>query len=317
MTRCVLFFRRTLVEGLSQPQYHVFRQRYRSLESFSMATQNTSPAPRKAEERYLLVIDLDGAMLSDPTANARLATFWHACSDARCLIYTSGMFYDSVVQAVLQLGLPEPAAIVGGVGTEIRLHPSGEPCIQWQSRWWSTWQIDRVRQVLDQQSVLQLQPAERQSEFKRSYFVSNAAPQWLQETRWLLKQSELAAELVYSSNRNLDIVPSGASKGAAVEYLARNWKIARNRVIVAGDCESAISMYLLGYRGIITASAPAELFNLNGPNIFRSKLSLADAVVDGLQHWTRNDLSSLGGPSGPFPISGEPEVLRNGSPASL
>lgn len=282
-----------------------------------MTTENLKPASRKKEGPYLLAIDLDGAMLSDRAANQRLAAFWQAYPDVPRLVYTSGMFYDSVIKAVWQHGLPEPAAIVGGVGTDIRLHPSGELCIQWQSRWWSSWQIDQVRQVLDGQSVLRLQPADCQSEFKRSYFVCNAAPQWLQETRRLLKERELAAELVYSSNRDLDIIPSGANKGAAIEFLARNWNIPRSRVIVAGDCENAISMYLLGYRGITTASAPTELLNLNGPNIFRSKLSLADAVVDGVRYWTRDDLSRPGRRRAPLPISGEPAMRRNSTSASL
>ena len=252
-----------------------------------MTTPNSLSAARKVEGHYLLAIDLDGAVLEDTAANQRLAAWWNACPHRPSLVYTSGMFYDSVVSAVCRHGLPEPAAIVGGVGTEIRLYPSGKPFIQWQSRWWSSWQIDHVQQLLDGQSILQLQPAECQSEFKRSYFVRDAAPNWLQETRRQLREYELGAELLYSSNRDLDIIPAGASKGTAVEFLARHWNIPRHRVMVAGDCENAISMYLRGYRGIIAARAQMEL--LSGSNNYRSPLALADAVIDGVRFWMNGD----------------------------
>jgi mannosylfructose-6-phosphate phosphatase len=264
-----------------------------------MTTPDPMPVPRKTERHYLLAVDLDGAMLDDDDANRRLAVWWNACPNVPYLVYTSGMFYDSVVNAVWQHGLPEPAAIVGGVGTEIRLYPGGKPFIQWQSRWWSSWQMDHVRQLLDGQSALRLQPAECQSEFKRSYFVRDAAPNWLQETRRLLRECELEAELLYSSNRDLDIVPTGANKGTAVEFLARHWKVPRHRVMVAGDCENAISMYLRGYRGIISAGAQPELRSLSGSNNFRSPLALAEAVIDGVRFWMNGDPPHDAG--SPFP----------------
>ena len=250
-----------------------------------MSTSNQSAAEAITYGPCLLVADLDGAMLGNQAAIRRFADSWLACSGMHRLVYASGRFYDSIIQSIGQHQLPEPDAIIGGIGTEIRLFPSGESLIEWQSRWWSSWVIELVQQVLDDQPSLKLQPAECQSQFKRSYFVYDAAPQWLQETRRKLKERQLGVELLYSENRDLDVVPSGASKGSATEFLARRWNIPRSRVIVAGDSANAISLFLFGYRGILAANSPPDLHGIGGSNVYRSRLSFADGIIDGLCFW--------------------------------
>ena len=234
----------------------------------------------------MVVSDLDGTLLGHPEATARFIRWWSQWKTPRRLVYASGRFFGSVVASIEETGIPAPDAIISDVGTDVRLYPSGASMIDWISRWWPTWQIDDVQAVLDSELKLEPQPSQFQSAYKRSYYVRNAQPGWLHKTQLRLRERRVAAELIYSSNRDLDVLPAGANKGTAVEFLAQKWKVPRTRVLVAGDSGNDLSMFLQGFRGIVVGNAQAELAGLFGPNIYRSPHPYADGVIDGLDFWT-------------------------------
>lgn len=234
---------------------------------------------------WMVVSDLDGTLLGDADATGRFRDWWNGWQHRRRLVYASGRFYASVVASIRDANLPSPDAVICDVGTDVRMYPSGRPLIEWSSRWWTDWQIEDVENVLDDELELELQPAHCQSAFKRSYFLRNAHPGWVSRTQRRLRERRLTAELIYSSNRDLDVLPAGANKGTAVEFLAQLWDLPRTRVLVAGDSGNDLSMFVQGFRGIVVANAQAELGELVGPNVYRSQKSFADGVIDGLHFW--------------------------------
>lgn len=237
--------------------------------------------------RWMLVTDLDGTLLGDPDATSRFREWWRGGVKFRTLIYASGRRYESVVESIREHQLPEPDAVIADVGTDVRLYSTGAPLIEWTKRWWSTWEMDRIRRVLDSQPEFELQPFHCQTPYKRSYFVRSSLPGWLTRVRSLLREQNLSADLIFSSNRDLDVLPAGVNKGTAVEFLAQKWRIGRPRVIVAGDSGNDLSMFVQGFRGIVVANAQSEMSDLEGPNIYHSPLDFADGVIDGLEHWLR------------------------------
>jgi hydroxymethylpyrimidine pyrophosphatase-like HAD family hydrolase len=94
-----------------------------------------------------------------------------------------------------------------------------------------------------------------------------------------------SATLIYSSNRDLDVLPADAHKGAAAAFLARTWKIDPRRVIVAGDSGNDASMFLMGYRGIIVGNAQPELRAVAAPFLYHAQLPYAAGVLEGIRHW--------------------------------
>jgi hydroxymethylpyrimidine pyrophosphatase-like HAD family hydrolase len=94
-----------------------------------------------------------------------------------------------------------------------------------------------------------------------------------------------SATLVYSSNRDLDVLPADVHKGAAAAFLARTWNIDPRRIIVAGDSGNDATMFQMGFRGVVVANAQPELRALVGRYIYHAEQAYAAGVLEGVRHW--------------------------------
>lgn len=234
---------------------------------------------------HLVVCDLEGTLLGESNATKRFKTWWTLNGADKRLVYASSRDYERAVSSFTSAHLPDPDAVISEVGTEIRLYPNALVMMEWSSRWWSRWTREGVERVLSESSQLQLPDPTDQSDFRLSYVIENLTERWLHEARTFLMSRRVWADLIYSANRELDVVPVGANKGAAAEFLALKWGIARQRVLVAGDSGNDLSLFLHGFRGVIVGNAQPELAYLTGTNVYRSQLHHADGVIDGLSFW--------------------------------
>lgn len=236
--------------------------------------------------RSLFVSNPDGALRADPAALERFAEWTGRHRRRLWLVYASGRFYESVAQSVRSTALPEPDVIIAGVGTEMRSYPDGAAIAGWP-RPAGGWNPRRIRAVLRRFPQLRPQPAASQSRYKLSYRAEGLRPGFLWELRRELDLAGYGVEVIYSSAHNLDVLPLGVDKGFAVEFLASRWGLARHRVIVTGTAASDRSMFLRGFRGIVVASAPAELKCLARRSVYRAKRPNAAGALEGLRYWLR------------------------------
>lgn len=240
-----------------------------------------------AGQRTLLISDVDNTLLGDDQALARFR-MWYEHNRTRVrLVYSSGRFYESVAESVRTTLLPSPYAIIGGVGTQFRLYPAARPISAWQERICERWDADRVRDTLARFERLAPQPAEHQSDRKVSYFLHAATPHDLDMIRRDLRAESISADLIYSSCRDLDVVPAGLNKGSAGVFAAEYLGYRDDEVVVSGDSANDLAMFDNGFRGVVVGNAHPELLELDSPLVYHSPHSFAAGVLDGLKHWLR------------------------------
>jgi mannosylfructose-6-phosphate phosphatase len=237
------------------------------------------------ERMNLIVSDLDDTLLGDDAALRRFAAWFEEMRPNFRLAYSSGRFRDSIRQSIAETDLPEPDAVICGVGTEIYVGDDDIPLAGWPQASGKNWNADSIHAVCRGFVELEPQPDEFQSRYKLSFYAYDLDEACLARLRQQLDAAGQQASVVYSSNRDLDVLPARTHKGAAAGRLAAHWMIDRRRVIVAGDSGNDATMFHEGFRGIIVGNAKPELRALAGPRIYHAVETYAAGVVEGLDHW--------------------------------
>ncbi|MBA3699237.1 MAG: HAD-IIB family hydrolase [Planctomycetes bacterium] len=236
----------------------------------------------------LFVSDLDGTLLpfdgDQPTVD-RFSTWWNALplNDRPLLVYSSGRLYHDVLEVVPQVRLPPPDFVIGGVGTSI-VDGAGRPVVGYRERFREGWDRSLVHDVMVGVTGVQPQPARYQSPFKSSWFLYDADEAAVARIRVALAEVELRVRVIYSSRRDLDVLPEDADKGRAVSWVAHHLHVSPEHVVVAGDTENDLAMFQVdGVRGIVVANAtPGLLAGVRGLGVFRAKKFASDGVIEGL-----------------------------------
>ncbi|MBX3736563.1 MAG: HAD hydrolase family protein [Candidatus Didemnitutus sp.] len=244
----------------------------------------TEPKPIR-----LFSSDLDGTLLGNPEATRRFKFAWEAIDPAvrPVLVYNSGRLVDDLRRFVDDGTLPAAEFYLGGVGTQIYDVRAGAFLTDFHAHLQTGWDLARVREIVGKFPGARVQPDEFQHEFKSSWFLDRAPRGAIRGLRAQLAAAELDVNVVYSSSRDLDILPRHATKGGALSWLLARLGIAPDEVLVAGDTGNDSSMFLLpGVRGIIVENAQPELFEatVDIPS-YTSRQIIAEGVLDGLCHF--------------------------------
>jgi sucrose-6F-phosphate phosphohydrolase len=232
--------------------------------------------------------DLDGTLLGNPESTRRFKIAWESlASDRRpLLVYNSGRLVADLRRFVADGTLPAADYYIGGVGTQIHDARADVPLTEFTSHLRTGWDLARVRRLVGAFPGVRPQPEEFQHEFKSSWFLDRASRRMLRDLRAELAAAGLLVNLVYSSSRDLDVLPRAATKGGALSWLAARLGLTGEDLLVAGDTGNDASMFRLpGVRGIIVENAQPELFEATvDVPIYTSPHILAEGVLDGLCH---------------------------------
>jgi sucrose-6F-phosphate phosphohydrolase len=242
--------------------------------------------------RNLVISDVDGTLLGDDAALVRFHAWRRAQGASVALAYASGRFCSSIARSIQESILPEPEYLIGGVGTQLRVFPTDQPVGTWESAPMASWSGWKVRRILSTHRKLRPQSDVFQSERKVSYFWPGADPDQLAEVVTLLETNGILADDMYSSSRDVDVVPRGVNKGSAAAFLAAHLNV--QSVIVCGDTGNDAALFCHGFRGVIVANALPELRALCSEDVYRSPHSHAAGVLDGIQHWAERQRSFVG-----------------------
>ncbi|MGV8936391.1 MAG: HAD-IIB family hydrolase [Allorhizobium sp.] len=237
--------------------------------------------------------DLDGTLAGDRNASQRFNDYWQALEPASrpLLVYNSGRLVDDMADFVPEQGLPQPDIFIGGVGTMLSARSHAHLHAAFIEALGEGYDAEKIAASFADLPRLTLQPERYQHAYKSSWYLHDAEPGELDDIAAILRQSGLKTRIVYSSGRDLDVIPTGADKGQALTWLCRALGISLDEVVVAGDTGNDRAMFELdGVRGIIPANALSELLPLadDAAKVFKASQNEADGIVEGLRHWQTN-----------------------------
>jgi sucrose-6-phosphatase len=250
------------------------------------------------EQIRLFSSDLDGTLTGKPDATLAFRRTWDRMREERAaggraaeerplLVYNSGRLLPHTLEHLQQCGLPDPDYLICGVGTLI--YDFGERHIVkvFSDTLNTGWNRQLVRETILEYKDIGEQPQKYQNKFKSSWYLHDAPAERIDTIRQDLRDRGLSVNVVYSSSRDLDILPLYANKGNALRWLLDRLEIPADRCLVAGDTGNDNSMfYIEGVHGIIVENAQPELLlaTMELPTFTATK-PFADGVLEGLIHF--------------------------------
>ncbi|MBP1850496.1 HAD-IIB family hydrolase [Rhizobium halophytocola] len=234
--------------------------------------------------------DIDGTLAGDRHASQRFAEFWDSLDPVQrpLLVYNSGRLVDDILDFTAGEGLPPADFVIGGVGTMLISDRQPHLADAYTQTLTDGYDVERINALLAGMPGLARQPDRYQHALKSSWYLHDATEEDVSAVEQRLKAEALAVKVVYSSGRDLDVLPANADKGQALIWLADKLGIGLGDVIVAGDTGNDAGMFQVpDVRGIIPANGLEELRRRfpQGSRFFHASQDTADGITEGLLHF--------------------------------
>lgn len=242
--------------------------------------------------------DIDQSLLGDPDGLQDFVDWIRTHRKRVTFGIATARRFDSALAVMKKNGLPRPDVLISSLGTRIHYGPELQEDHRWSRHVDHNWNRDRILEVLGEQEGMELQDRPRQSEFKVSYNYDPARAMPVDEIIALLHQHEITANVQFSFGQYVDIVPSRASKGQALRYVALRLDIPLNQVLVAGGSGADEDMIKGNTLGVVVANRYSEeLSQLEDfDRVYFSRHAHARGILDAVEHYNFLSEAIPGGP---------------------
>ncbi|MEB3187924.1 MAG: HAD-IIB family hydrolase [bacterium] len=233
----------------------------------------------------LLATDLDGTLIGDHDALQDFVECMAPARDRILIAYVTGRSLRSVLSVIENTAAPVPDFILPGLGSDIYRAPSWDSDWTWHDHLSRDWDRERVVSIARQYGSLVPQPLENQAIHKVSFHVRPpGCGRVVEDIRDRFMLESVPAKVVYSSGRDVDLIPLRGGKGEAVRHLVRHLGLTMDRVLTVGDSGNDEDMLRLGCHAAVVANAQAELHGNIPGHVYRARSSHAAGILEALHH---------------------------------
>mgnify|MGYP001818456932 FL=1 len=249
---------------------------------------NERPAPRQIRYRDRAIFsDLDQNLIGDPAA---LKCFAEMIKDnRRCVTFgiASGRRIDNALSIISKHNIPKPDILISSLGTRIHYGQNLTEDGFWADHIDHDWSPIRARRVLAALPGLKLQPPIEQTQFKISYYYDPKKAPPIEEIISLLRQKDITANVLLSFGQFLDIIPSRASKGQALRYVAQRLDIPLEQILVAGGSSADEDMMRGNTLAVVVGNRHnEELAQLaDQESIYFAEQPHASGIMEAIDHY--------------------------------
>ncbi len=226
-------------------------------------------------DRLLICTDMDRTLIPNgpqPESLQAMPLFKKLVSRENiALAYVTGRDKKLVQEAIKTYDLPVPDYAITDVGTAVYAIQSSqwERCGDWEQKIAGDWKNKKHQELAVLLSDLDeclLQEKEKQSLYKLSYYVSlktDPIP-LVKEIQLRMKRNGVQANTVWSIDEQkktglLDVLPAGADKRKAVEFLMEMQSFDHTNTVFSGDSGNDLIVLVSPLKSILVANASDQL----------------------------------------------------------
>ncbi len=239
-----------------------------------------------------IVTDLDNTLVGNVAATQEFNRTILAWDGSVRLVYATGRSYKSALRLQARADLLEPDYWITGVGSEI--YQGATIDRTWSDHLSHRWDRSALGAIAKQVSkeflALIPQPEDTYNEHKISFYLyDDEAGKVLKILRDRIAESGLSAQVIYSSNEDVDILPIRCDKGLAMRYVMEKTGFDNTNTVVCGDSGNDIGLFKQNTLGIVVGNARSELLawcrEFGSETVLFARSDYAAGILEGLVHF--------------------------------
>ena len=249
-----------------------------------------SERPEHRTVRYrdrAIFSDLDQNLVGNPTALRHFVGTMH--DNRKCVTFgiATGRRIDSALALMRRQGIPAPDVLISSLGTRIHYGQALTEDDYWANHIDHHWNPQRIRRLLRDTPGLELQPKKEQTAFKLSYYYDPRSAPTVDDIIKMLHKHELTANVFSSFGQYLDIVPSRASKGQALRYVAQRLDIPVEHILAVGGSGADEDMMRGNTLAVVVANRHHEELSqlVDQDRIYKASQPFALGILEAIDHY--------------------------------
>jgi sucrose-phosphate synthase len=242
---------------------------------------------KRSDRDRAIFTDLDQNLCGNPSGLKRFIEVVR--NNRKCTTFgiATGRRLDDALMMMKKFAIPIPDVLITSLGTKIHYTKHLSMDDFWGEHIDHLWQPKSIRRVLSGLSGIKLQPKHEQSYFKIGYHYDPSKAPSVDEINTLLHKEELTCNVVHAFGQFLDILPSRASKGQALRYVAQRLDIPLERILVAGGSGSDEDMMRGNTLAVVVANRHHEELShmIDHERIYFANQSHALGILEAIDHY--------------------------------